>query len=66
MNDKLFDYTVSMEEMAYRSYVRSLLLFLILSLICIAFLFRAGPTVAYYITIILFVIFLIIFPGIII
>jgi hypothetical protein len=63
MNEKLFDYTASMEEVAYRSYARSLLTFIVLFLVCIAFIFRAGPSVAYGIAIVTVFIFLIVFPG---
>jgi hypothetical protein len=63
MNDKLFDYTQSMEDMAYRSYTRSLLMFLVLFMVCIAFIFRAGPKVAFLIAMLSVFVFLIVFPG---
>lgn len=62
----LFDYTKSMRDATYRSYIRSLLIFLILLMICIAFIFRASPKVAYVIALISVSFFLIFFPGIII
>jgi hypothetical protein len=63
MNDKLFDYTVSMQDMAYQSYYRSLLMFLVLFLICISFIFRASPRVAIIIATLSVFVFLVFFPG---
>ncbi len=66
MNDNLIDYTNSMGTVIYKGYVRSLLLFVILVLIFIAFLFRASPRAAILLAVIPTILFLIIFPGVII
>ena len=63
MNEELFDYTESMYDVVYKSFVRSLYLFLTLLMIFLAFLFKATPKVAIIILIINFIAFLIIFPG---
>ncbi len=63
MNEELFDYTASMNDIVYKGFVRSLFLFLTLLMIFVAFLFRASPKSAIIILIINFIAFLIIFPG---
>ncbi len=55
-----------MGDLVYKGYVRSLLLFVILVLIFIAFLFRAPPKIAILLALIPTILFLVIFPGVII
>lgn len=66
MNENLFDYTLSMQDVIYRKYIRTWLLFSTLFMIFVAFLFKSPPKTALIIVIVNVILFLILFPGIII
>lgn len=63
MNNNLFDYTVSMQDDIYKTYVRTLFIFTTLLMIFVAYLFRAPARTALYILILNAILFLILFPG---